>query len=128
MDILASLMGDGKNTIFYKNFIKSEKAIQASVSHPCRELSGEFHFTVLTFPDWQEDQGVYFNNIEADIRNSIADWEEKGFSEEDLEMVKTKIISQNYDMITSISSKATLISRWEWLARGRYNVSSEIKR
>ena len=128
LDILASLMGDGKNSIFYKNFIKSEKAIQASVSHPCRELSGEFHFTVLTFPDWQEDQGVYFNNIEADIRNSIADWEEKGFSEEDLEMVKTKIISQNYDMITSISSKATLISRWEWLARGRYNVSSEIKR
>ena len=56
--------------MIYKNFVKSEKAIQAGVSHPCRELSGEFHFTVLSFPDWQEDIGIYFNNIEADI-NSI---------------------------------------------------------
>ena len=68
----------GKN-YFYKNFIKSEKAIQASVSHRSRELSGEFHFTVLTFPDWQEDQGVYFNNIESDIRNSIADGKKRVF-------------------------------------------------
>ena len=56
LDMLAALMGGGKNSLFYKNFIKSEKAMQASVSHPCRELAGEFHFTVLTFPDWQEDQ------------------------------------------------------------------------
>ena len=128
LDMLAALMGEGKKSIFYKNFIKSEKAIQAYVSHPCRELSGEFHFTVLTFPDWQEDQGIYFNNVEADIRNTIAEWEEKGFSDEDLEMVKTEMISQSVDMKTSISSKASTISSWEWLGRGRYNMSGEIER
>jgi len=128
LDMLAALMGDGKKSIFYKNFVKSEKAIQAGVSHPCRELSGEFHFTVLTFPDWQEDQGIYFNNIEADIRNTIAEWEEKGFTDEDLEMVKTEMISQSFDMKTSISTKATMISQWEWLGRGKHNVSSEIAR
>ena len=126
LDMLAALMGEGKKSIFYKNFVKSEKAIQASVSHPCRELSGEFHFTVLTFPDWQEDQGIYFNNIEADIRNTIAEWEEKGFSDEDLEMVKAEMISQSVDMKTSLSSKASMISQWEWLGSGKYNVSSEI--
>ena len=128
LDMLAALMGEGKKSIFYKNFVKSEKAIQASVSHPCRELSGEFHFTVLTFPDWQEDQGIYFNNIEADIRNTIAEWEEKGFSDEDLEMVKAEMISQSVDMKTSLSSKASMISQWEWLGSGKYNVSSEIDR
>jgi len=128
LDILASLMGKGKKSIFYKNFVKSEKAIQASVSHPCRELSGEFHITVLTYPDWQEDQGVYFNNIEADIRNTLVEWEEKGFSDADLEMVKTEIISQSIDMKTSLASKSTLISRWEWLSEGKYNMSSEIER
>jgi len=128
LDMLAALMGEGKKSIFYKNFVKSEKAIQASVGHPCRELSGEFHFTVLTFPDWQEDQGIYFNNIEADIRNTIAEWEEKGFSDEDLEMVKTEMISQSFDMKTSISSKASMISSWEWLGRGKHNVSTEINR
>ena len=128
LDMLAALMGEGKKSIFYKNFVKSEKAIQANVGHPCRELSGEFHFTVLTFPDWQEDQGIYFNNIEADIRNTIAEWEEKGFTDEDLEMVKTEMISQSFDMKTSISSKASMISSWEWKGRGKHNVSTEINR
>ncbi len=128
LDILASLMGEGKKSVFYKNFIKSEKAIQASVSHPCRELSGEFHFTVLSFPDWQEDIGVYFNNIEADIRNAIAEWEETGFSDEDLAMVKSQIEAQTIDRKRSISSKSTSISSWEWLGRGRYNISSELDR
>ena len=128
LDILAALMGDGKQSIFYQNFIKSEKAIQAGVSHPCRELSGEFHFTVLSFPDWQEDPGIYFNNIESDIRNTIAEWEERGFSDEDLNMIKTQIEAQNIDRRNSISSKASSISSWEWLARGKYNISSELDR
>jgi zinc protease len=128
LDILAALMGEGKQSIFYKNFVKSEKAIQAGVSHPCRELSGEFHFTVLSFPDWQEDIGIYFNNIEADIRNTIAEWEEKGFSDEDLSMAKTSFENMSLDMKGSVASKATTISRWEWLGRGKYNISSEIQR
>ena len=127
LDMLAALMGDGKNSLFYKNFIKSEKAMQASVSHPCRELAGEFHFTVLTFPDWQEDQGIYYNNIEADIRNTIAEWEEKGFTDEELAMVKTEIETQMISQKTSVSSKASAISSMEWLGRGRYNVSDNIK-
>lgn len=128
LDILASLMGGGKKSIFYRNFIKSEKAIQAEVSHPCRELAGEFHFTVLTFPDWQEDPGIYFNNVEADIRNTIAEWEAEGFRDEDLSMVKTEMESQSIDMKSSISSKARTISSWEWLGRGKYNISSELER
>jgi len=128
LDMLAALMGDGKNSLFYKNFVKSEKAMQASVSHPCRELAGEFHFTVLTFPDWQEDPGIYFNNIEADIRNTIAEWEEKGFTDDELAMVKTEMETQMISQKTSVSSKASAISSMEWLGRGRYNVSDNIKK
>ena len=128
LDILAALMGQSKKSIFYKNFVKSEKAIQAFVSHRSRELSGEFHFTVLSFPDWQEDIGIYFNNIESDIRNTIADWEEKGFSDEDLSMVKTEMEAETIDKKRSVSAKATAISTWEWLGRGKYNISSELER
>ena len=42
LDALANMMGGGNNSLFYKEFVKTEKAIQASVSHPCSELSGEF--------------------------------------------------------------------------------------
>ena len=98
------------------------------MSHPCRELAGEFHFTVVSFPDFQEDIGIDFNNIEADIRNTIAEWEEKGFSDEDLTMVKTEMEAQSIDMKSSIASKASTISSWEWLGKGMHNISSELER
>ena len=80
--------------------------------HACKEISGAFYFQVVSFPDWQEDIGVYFNNIEADIRNTISDWEEIGFSDEDLAMVKTEKESQNIntrqiDIMTSNNYKQT---------------------
>ncbi|MEC9209455.1 MAG: pitrilysin family protein [Bacteroidota bacterium] len=128
LDILSSLMGDGKSSIFYKNFVKNEKATDASAMHNCFEISGAFYFQVVSFPDWQEEPGIYFNNIEADIRNTIAEWEEKGFSDEDLAMVKTEIESESINMKGSIETKSYIISEFEWLGRGRYNLSSELER
>ena len=121
-------MGEGTVSIFYKNFVKTEKAIQLVVQHPCRELSGEFQFIVLSYPKWGEDERLYFNNIESQIRSSIDEWEKNGFSDEDLEMVKTKIESDIVNQKMSLSSKVTSISSWEWLGKGNHNISSEIQR
>ena len=128
LDILSSLMGEGNSSIFYKNFVKSEKAIQAVVQHPCRELSGEFQFIVLSYPKWGEDERLYFNDIETQIRSSISEWEKKGFTDIELAMVKTKMESEIINRKMSISSKVSSISSWEWLAKGKYNITSEIKR
>ncbi len=128
LDILASLMGDGNGSIFYKNFVKNEKAIQAGVQHPCRELSGEFQFIVLSYPKFGEDERLYFNDIESQIRSTILDWEEQGFTDEELSMVKTKIESEILNSKMSLSSKVNSISSWEWLGKGKYNITSEMKR
>src|SRR5690606_16396597 len=42
LDCLAEIMGQGKNSIIYKNFVKTQKAVNARVSNPCSELAGEF--------------------------------------------------------------------------------------
>ena len=104
LDILASLMGQGNNSIFYKNFVKSGKAIQAVVYNPFRELSGEFHFTVISYPNWQEDQKKYYNDIESLIRSSILEWEQSGFTDEQLEMVKMNMESEIINRKMSLSS------------------------
>ena len=106
-------MGEGTSSIFYKNFVKTEKAIQFIVQHPCRELSGEFQFIVLSYPKWGEDERLYFKDIESQIRSSILEWEKNGFSDEDLDMVKTKIESEIINQKMSLSSKVTSISSWE---------------
>ena len=131
LDILASLIGEGNNSIFYKNFVKSEDAIQAMVYNSCREISGEFHLTVVSFNpgmDFYENPGIFFNEVEGKIRSTLDEFIEKGFTDEELEMVKNEIVSQTIDYKTSVSMKSTIISRWEWLGRGRYNMASEVKR
>ena len=40
----------------------------------------------------------------------------------------SEIVSQTIDFKTSVSMKSTIISRWEWLGKGNYNMSSEVKR
>ena len=43
-------------------------------------------------------------------------------------MVKTKIESEIINSKMSLSSKVNSISSWEWLGKGKYNITSEIKR
>src|SRR5262249_7913384 len=50
LDMLASMMGEGKNSIFYKKFEKPEKG-SGGILHRSLELSGEFGIELLSFPD-----------------------------------------------------------------------------
>ena len=50
LDVLSSIFSGDKSSPFYKKFIKSQKAIQASTSHPCSELAGVFTIFVLPYP------------------------------------------------------------------------------
>ena len=40
IDILADVLGGGKSSVFYQNFVKSERALSARVEHPTAELAG----------------------------------------------------------------------------------------
>jgi zinc protease len=50
LDVLADILGGGRGSYFYKNFVANRKAIQAQASHPASELAGEFQMFVLPFP------------------------------------------------------------------------------
>ena len=102
--------------------------MQLVVQHPCRELSGEFQFIVLSYPKWGEDERLYFNDIESQIRSSILEWEQKGFTDEELAYDKNKMESEIINRKMSLSSKVSSISSWEWLSKGKYNITSEIRR
>lgn len=48
LDVLANILGGGKSSIFYKNFVKSQLAQFAYVANPCEELAGNFLIMVGT--------------------------------------------------------------------------------
>jgi zinc protease len=122
LDVLSLVLGNGNNSIFYKNFIKSEKAIQVFVQNPCSELAGEFSIGALAFPYGDVD-------IEALIRSTIEEFNKQGINDDDLARAKALFETQMMAGLESIGGKASQLAQWNYLLPGKsYNIKDEIAR
>jgi len=121
LDALSDMMGGGNNSLFYKEFVKTEKAVQASVSHPCSELSGEFLIQIISYPDYT------FAETEEKINNLINNFE-KYITEEALERFKSTMRSDIIDGLSSVRGKASQLTSWAYLLDEQHNFSKEIER
>ena len=128
LELLAAMMGDGNNSIFYKNFIKSKYAAQASVVHDGSELAGEFSMYVLAFPPEDLNFTKMFNELDGKVKATIDEFEKTGITEEALQRAKAKQESKIIDMTASVSSKSYALSEWERLLDKPFNLMDEIDR
>ncbi|MCZ2129148.1 MAG: insulinase family protein [Bacteroidia bacterium] len=123
LDILAQLMSGGRNSVFYKNFIKAEKAVEINVYHPAFELSGEFTIQAVAYP------GISPLETRDLILKTIEDFEKEGFTESDLERVKESFISGMYGSLETNAGKASLLTGYEMLLPGKgFNLDQDIER
>ncbi|MCH8904766.1 MAG: insulinase family protein, partial [Bacteroidetes bacterium] len=122
LDVLAVLMGGDNNSILYKNFVKTEDAIQANVGHPCRELAGEMQIAVFAYPD------LSFDDVEEKIMSSIEEFSKDGVTDDGVERIKMKIKSGMINSTGSIAGKAGLISSWNTFLNKPYNMQNELDR
>ncbi len=126
LDMLAGMMGEGNNTLFYKNFDKAEKGF-ASVGHSTKELSGEFQIAVFSYPDFETDITKQFNETETLIRTTIGEFDKAGVSDSALAREKAKKQAQIIDGAGSVLGKAFLLSQWQLLGK-QYNLPDELDR
>jgi len=126
IDMLAGMLGQGNNTMFYKNFDKAEKGF-ASVGHQTKELSGEFQIAVFSYPDFETDITKQFNETEKMIRTTLDEFEKAGVSDSALAREKAKRQAQIVSGAGSVLGKAFLLSQWQLLGRP-YNLPDEIDR
>lgn len=122
LDILSDILGGGKNSIFYQNFVKPQLAIQANVQHPCMELAGQFQLTVLPFP------GKTLAEMEELIRKSIEEFETREISDDDLNRTKAMIENQLIQQLSSVSGKASLLASYETFTGNPNYIQQELKR
>lgn len=97
LDVLAYLLGGNgnKKSPFYQQFVKTQKALQASVSNPAAELAGQIQMTVVAYPH------IQLSDIEKEIRQILIDFETQPIDEE----VFNEYVSQQYaDIVFSIQS------------------------
>ena len=100
LDVLASLLADGKKTPLYKTLVE-DLALAPSVSayQNSMEITGSFNLRVRTFP------GKNLSDVEKALQDGFARFEAEGFTEDDLKRVKAGIERNFYNAISSVFMK-----------------------
>lgn len=124
LDMLSDILGGGKNSIFYKNFVKTQKAVFASVSNPCQELGGMFTIQVYAMPI----PGLSLAQLEKDIRESLAEFEKRGVTDEDLMRYSNQYESQTINGLAAVSGKAAQLASYQTFTGNPNGIQSELKR
>ncbi len=128
LDLLGLMMGNGNNSIFYKNFVKSKLAVEASASHRSKELGGEFSIQIFAYPPEDFNLEKLFTDIDNKVKATIDEFGNSGITDEALLRAKSQVESSMYDLLSTVENKATQISEWERLQGKTSTLSDEIDR
>ncbi len=129
LDVLGFVLGNGNNSILYKNFVKPEKAFQAVSFNSGYELSGEFGVIFVAMPNFEGD-----NDIEKGFMAALNEFDAKGVNEDDLNRAKGQFETGIIQSMQSIASRASILSQTWYLGHGNprldknYNLSDELAR
>jgi len=124
LDILAEIIGGGNNSLLYKNLVKTQLAVQAGVSHPCRELACSLSIYALPNPA----SGKTLADIEKIVRDSFTEFETRGVTQDDLDKVKAKIESGAIFGLQSVAGKVSQLAAFETFTGNPNYIQDDIAR
>ncbi len=122
LDVLMSILGDGKTSLLYKNLVKSGKSVQAQAGHGCRELSCEFTLLALPTP------GNTLKDLESIARASFDEFEARGANDDDLARVKADIVSGKIYGLESVSGKVSQLAAYQTFRGNPNAITADIAR
>lgn len=121
LTLLSYILAGNNSSPFYKKFIKTEDAVQASAGHSSLELSGMFSIDVVATYG-----GLSTKEVEKRIRETLAEFEKIGCTDEELEKAKVVYKTSSIDVMDAVSSKAITLSHWNMMLNKKYNLNDEV--
>ncbi|OGT71129.1 MAG: peptidase M16 [Gammaproteobacteria bacterium RIFCSPLOWO2_02_FULL_57_10] len=106
---LASILGEGKNSLLYQEFVVSNRTIDASASNSAQELSGMFSLEAQTFP------GANLAEFETDMRRLLSEFGPNSFTDEDLETFKGRTEASLINGLEGVQGKASRLALYDYL-------------
>ncbi|MGK0528071.1 MAG: zinc protease, partial [Alteromonadales bacterium] len=106
LDVLADILGGGKTSLFYKNLVKEGMAVQAVVSHPCRELACEFQLLALANPA----KITSLSTLQNGLNETLKEFETRGVTADDLARTKGQIEARTVFGLQSVSGKVSALA------------------
>ncbi len=122
LDCLAEILGSGKSSYFYKKFVLTQKAIQASAFHPTSELAGEFTMFTLPFP------GQKLADFEKEVRNILEEFAENGVTDADIEKFKAGYESNTINGLASVRGKVSQLAAYETFRNDPNYIAKDLER
>ncbi|MEM6966909.1 MAG: pitrilysin family protein [Bacteroidota bacterium] len=122
LDCLAEILGQGKSSYFYKEFVKTRKAIQGSASHPASELSGEFSMFVLPFP------GQTLSDFDKAVEQILKDFAANGVKDADIEKFKSNFESNSINGLASVSGKVSQLASFQTFKGNPNGIKEDLER
>ncbi|TDW97358.1 M16 family metallopeptidase [Dinghuibacter silviterrae] len=99
LDALSLIIGQGKNSLLYKDFIKTRKAAQASMSSDNSELAGTIGIQVIPYP------GASLADMKHKVDSVFAEFEQRGVTDDDLARFKGSAEADYINSLASINGK-----------------------
>lgn len=124
LDILSEILGGGKTSILYKNLVKNQFAVQASVGHPCSELSCMFNMFALPNPA----SGKTLADLESIIRAALDEFEQRGVEDDDLIKAKAQMESSFVFGLQSVAGKVSQLAANETFTGNPNYIEQDIAR
>ncbi len=104
LEALNEIIGVGRKSFLYKQFILPRKAIEASGFNQNMELGGSLTFFVLPFP------GTSLTQFEAELRQVISGFGPDSISDEDLQIFKAGQEASLVRSLASVRGKVTQLA------------------
>lgn len=120
LDCLSDVIGGGRKSHLYKQFVLSKKAIDASAFHSSMELAGSMTFFVMPFP------GVSLSEFETEMRQLLADFEADSIGDDDIQICKASRESGMIHSLASVQGKVSQLAYYETFFDDPDNIQADL--
>jgi zinc protease len=124
LDTAAKIMGQGQASLLYQRLVQTGRAVQASVSHSCRELACMMIFIVIQNPA----SGETLAEMEVAIRETMDEFAERGVSEDDLQKFKAQYEAGQVFGLQSVSGKVSKLAAFQTYTGSPAGIAEDIQR
>ncbi len=122
LDAAAEILGQGQDSMLYQSLVQTGRAVQASVSHACKELACEMWFIVIQNPA----SGETLAQMEEAVRETLVEFAERGVTEDDLVKFKAGYEAGRVFGLQSVAGKVSTLAAFETFTGSPKGIDEEI--
>ncbi len=124
LDAAAKIIGQGASSLLYKNLVQTGRALSASLQHSCAELA----CTMTAIVVQNRATGETLADMETAVRETFAEFAERGVSEDDVARFKSQIERSQIFGLQSVSGKVRQLAYYETFLGTPNGMANEIER